>query len=77
MGFNSGLKGLSKLYHSHRQDLTNTIEQNPRWEPCAFLTQNFPRIFVEAESSFPHSQQPAIFPYPEPDQSTPCRYPTS
>jgi hypothetical protein len=27
---------------------------------------------MEPEGSLPHSQAPAICPYPEPDQSTPC-----
>jgi hypothetical protein len=32
---------------------------------------------MEPEGSLPHSQQPAICPYPEPDQSSPCPPPPS
>jgi hypothetical protein len=32
---------------------------------------------MEPERSLPHSQQPAICPYPEPDRSSPCSHPTS
>jgi hypothetical protein len=32
---------------------------------------------MEPESSSPHSQAPATYPYPEPDQSSPCPHHTS
>ena len=32
---------------------------------------------MEPEGSFPHSQEPATYPFPEPDESTLCPYSTS
>ena len=32
---------------------------------------------MEPDGSLPHSQQLTTYPYPEPDQSSPCPYPTS
>ena len=32
---------------------------------------------MEPEISLPHSQEPAICPYTEPDRSSPCPHPTS
>ena len=32
---------------------------------------------MELQSSLPHSQVPATFPYPQPDRSSPCPHPTS
>jgi len=32
---------------------------------------------MEREGSLPHSQQPATYPYPKPDQSSPFPYPNS
>jgi len=28
--------------------------------------------FIELEGSLPHSQQPATYPYPEPEEYIPC-----
>jgi len=33
--------------------------------------------FMEPDGSLPHSQEPAFFPYPKPDQSILCPHPTS
>ena len=38
-------------------------------------TQEITRILKKPEGSLPHSQYPAIHPYPEPDQSNPCPIP--
>jgi hypothetical protein len=44
---------------------------------CHKLLKKFP-YFIEHESSLPHSQEPAICPYPEPDRSSLCHpHPTS
>ena len=32
---------------------------------------------MEPEGSLPHSQEPATYPYPEPDRSSQCPHPTS
>ena len=32
---------------------------------------------METEGSSPHPQEPTIYPYPEPDQFSPCPHPTS
>ena len=40
------------------------------------LFNQFP-AFLVPEGSLPHSQVPATFSYPEPDQSSPCLHPTS
>ena len=32
---------------------------------------------MEPKASLPHSQQPVLYPYPEPDRSSPCPHPSS
>ena len=48
----------------------NCTQQSPSWEDKPDLSQSrhFP-YFMEPEGALPHSQQPAICPYPEPHQS--------
>jgi hypothetical protein len=54
------------------KDLTHSMEQSPSGEANRFSVKKFPPCFMEPEGTIPHSQSPAIYPYPEPDQSGPC-----
>jgi len=45
------------------------MEQNP--SQTAQLVKKFP-TFIEPEGLVLHSQEPAICPYPDPDQPSPC-----
>jgi hypothetical protein len=49
----------------------NTMEKSPSWEAKNVLSysRNYPH-FTETEGSSPYTQQPAICPYPEPQQSS-------
>jgi len=48
------------------------MQQSPSSEANRFsATQEIPRIFLEPESSLPHSQAPATCSYPEPARSSP------
>jgi len=48
------------------------MEQSPSREANRFSVKKFPPSCMEPEGTLPHSQAPAIYPYPEPDQSIPC-----
>jgi len=50
---------------------TNYVEQSPSEKLTVPLLRNSPN-FTEPEGSLPHSQAPAVSPYPEPQQSSPC-----
>jgi hypothetical protein len=53
------------------------MEQSPSWVAnTSSATRNSPH-FMEPEGSLPHSQQPATFPYPEPDRPSSYPHPTS
>jgi len=53
--------------------LSNTVKWNPSWEANRLWAgQEIPRILRKNEGSLPHSQEPATFPYPEPNQPSPC-----
>jgi hypothetical protein len=57
---------------------TYSIEQILSWEANRFsASQKINPHFMETEGSLPHSRVPANCPYPDPDQSSPCPYPTS
>ena len=54
------------LPHSLTHSLTNSMEQSPSWEANRFsASQEIPRILWKPECSLPHSQMPAICPYPK------------
>ena len=49
------------------------MEQSPSTEANQFsVNQGIPPSFMEPEGTLPHSQAPAIYPHPEPDQTSPC-----
>ena len=53
--------------------ITNSMEQSPSWEADSFsASQKNPPRFMDSNSSLPHSQEPATYPYVEADQSSPC-----
>jgi hypothetical protein len=52
--------------------LNYSKEQNPSWEANRFSTsQEIPHHFMGSEVSLPPLQEPATFPYPEPDKFSP------
>ena len=47
------------------------MDQSPSWEANRFsASQEIPRLFMEPESSLPHSQVPTTCPYPKPARSS-------
>jgi len=67
------------LHNQHKRDsvvklvnLTNSMEQSRHSEAkCPELVKKFPH-FMKPGSSMTHSQVTANFPYPEPNQFSPC-----
>jgi len=52
--------------------LAYSQEHSPSLEANLFSASQEIPTFSEPGSSLPHSQEPAIFPFPEPDQSSSC-----
>jgi hypothetical protein len=49
------------------------MEQSSSWEANrSSARQEIPPNFMEPEGSMPHSQAPATWRYPEPDESSQC-----
>jgi hypothetical protein len=58
---------------TNKKTFKNFMDRSPSWETYMFsATQKFPHILWNAEGSSPHSEEPDICPYPEPDQSNLC-----
>jgi hypothetical protein len=53
--------------------ITNSMQQSSSWKANkSSASQEIPRILWKLGGSLPHLQVPTTFPYPEPDQSSPC-----
>jgi hypothetical protein len=59
--------------HINGEEIPHTsMELSPFREVTWYsTTKEFPKYFIEAEVSLPCSQEPAIIPYPDPDESSP------